>query len=141
MFSTELLWCLVFVQKSNFQEKSRKISQSSYFTRRLTEPENEMERGHEGPHHLVARARPDRARGWFGRLSHRLEPSFRLHIASDLETSGVGCFSQKEFRCAITTRNRDSELETPFWHPAGMNYWRRSLPSSSPMPLGGAVLM
>jgi hypothetical protein len=36
------------VQKSNFQEKSRKISENSYFTRRLMEPEDEMERGHEG---------------------------------------------------------------------------------------------
>jgi hypothetical protein len=33
------------VQKSNFQEKSRKILQKSYFTRRPTEPEYETERG------------------------------------------------------------------------------------------------
>jgi hypothetical protein len=49
MFSAELLWCLIFVQKSNFQEKSWKISQNSYFTRRLTEPEDKMETSHEGP--------------------------------------------------------------------------------------------
>jgi hypothetical protein len=35
------------VQESNFQEKSRKILQNSYFTRRPTEPENETEKGWE----------------------------------------------------------------------------------------------
>jgi hypothetical protein len=127
-----LPWCLVFVQKSNFQEKSRKIPQSSYFTRRHTEPEYETERGHEGSHHLVALAKPGRARGWCGRPSHRLDPSFRLYIPSDLKTSGVRRFSQIEFRYATTTKNRDLEPETPFWHPARMGIWRRSSPSSSP---------
>jgi hypothetical protein len=47
LFSLELLWCLIFVQKSNFQQKSGKILQKSYFTRRPTEPEDEMERGWE----------------------------------------------------------------------------------------------
>jgi hypothetical protein len=36
------------VQKSNFEEKSQKISENSYFNRRLTEPKDEIERGHEG---------------------------------------------------------------------------------------------
>jgi hypothetical protein len=45
LFSAELPWFLVFVQKSNFQEKSRKILQKSYFTKRPTEPEYETERG------------------------------------------------------------------------------------------------
>jgi hypothetical protein len=44
LFLAELLSCLVFVQKPNFQEKSQKISQSSYFTRRLTELEDKTER-------------------------------------------------------------------------------------------------
>jgi hypothetical protein len=44
LFSAELPWCLIFVQKSNFQEKSRKILQKSYFSRRPTEPEYETER-------------------------------------------------------------------------------------------------
>jgi hypothetical protein len=48
LFSAELPWCLVFMQKSNFQEKSRKILQKFYFTRRPTEPEYETERGQEG---------------------------------------------------------------------------------------------
>jgi hypothetical protein len=47
LFSAELLWCLIFGQKSNFQEKSRKISQKSYFARRPTEPEGETKRGSE----------------------------------------------------------------------------------------------
>ena len=38
-----------FVQKSNFQEKSQKIPQNPYFTRRLTEPEDRTEKCHEGP--------------------------------------------------------------------------------------------
>jgi hypothetical protein len=36
------------MQKSNFQEKSWKILQKSYFTRRPTDPEYEMERGQAG---------------------------------------------------------------------------------------------
>jgi hypothetical protein len=36
------------VQKSDFQEKSQKILQNSYFTRRHMEPEYETERGQEG---------------------------------------------------------------------------------------------
>jgi hypothetical protein len=47
LFSAELTWCLIFVQISNFQEKSRKILQNSYFTRRPTELEYKMERGWE----------------------------------------------------------------------------------------------
>jgi hypothetical protein len=60
LFSAELPRCLVFVQKSNFQEKSRKIFQKSYFTRRPTEPEYETERGQEiaTPHGGVAQAWP-----------------------------------------------------------------------------------
>jgi hypothetical protein len=42
-----LPWYLVFVQKSNFQEKSRKILQKSYFTKRPTELEYETKRGWE----------------------------------------------------------------------------------------------
>jgi hypothetical protein len=121
------------VQKSNFQEKSQKILQKSYFTRRPIEPEYEWERGRRAPHHLVAQARPGRARGWCGRPSHLPDPSFRLHIPSNLKISGVRRFSQIEFRCAATIRNCDSEPETPFWHPAETGIWRRS--SSSPTSL------
>jgi hypothetical protein len=35
------------VQKSDFQEKSQKILQKSYFTRRAMEPEEETKRGRE----------------------------------------------------------------------------------------------
>jgi hypothetical protein len=134
LFLAELPWCLVFVQKSNFQEKSRKILQKSYFTRRHTEPEYETEGATRGPHHLVARARLGRARGWCGRPRRCLDPSFRLHIPSDLNGSGVRCFSQIEFRYVATTRNRNSKPKTPFWHPAGTGIRRRSS-SSSPTSL------
>src|SRR3954470_20505761 len=49
LFSAELPWCLVFVQKINYQEKSRKICQKLFFTRRSTEPEGETERRPGGP--------------------------------------------------------------------------------------------
>jgi hypothetical protein len=45
LFSAELLWCLILVQKSNFQEKSQKILQKFYFARRSTEPEGETKGG------------------------------------------------------------------------------------------------
>jgi hypothetical protein len=45
--------------------------------------------------------------------------------------SGVRRFSQKQFRYSTTTRNHDSEPETPFWHPAGTGIRRRSSSSSS----------
>jgi hypothetical protein len=48
---------------------------------------------------------------------------------------GVRRFSQIEFRCAATIKNRDSEPETPFWHPVRTGIWRRSSPSSSPTSL------
>jgi hypothetical protein len=88
------------------------------------------------PHHLAARARPGRARGWCGRLGHRLEPSFRLYKVPDLKIEGGSTFFLIEFCYTTTTRNPDSEPETPFWHPTGMGNWRISSPSSSsPTPL------
>jgi hypothetical protein len=116
-----LLWCLVFVQKSDFQEKYRKILQKFYFARRPTEPEGETKGACA---HL-----------WGGCLGRRLDPSFRLHIPSELKTAGVRRFSQIDFRYAAAIRNRDSEPETPFWHPAGMGIWRRSSSPSSPTSL------
>jgi hypothetical protein len=61
--------------------------------------------------------------------------SFRLHIPSDLKGAGVRRFSQIDFRCAATIRNRDSEPETLFWHPTGTGIWRRSSSLSSPTSL------
>jgi hypothetical protein len=40
-------------------------------------------------------------------------------MPSDLKGAGVWHFSQIDFRCAAAIKNRDSEPETPFWHPAG----------------------
>jgi hypothetical protein len=37
-----------------------------------------------------------------------------------LKLSGVRRFFQIDFCCAASIRNRDSEPETPFWHPARM---------------------
>jgi hypothetical protein len=91
--------------------------------------------GRRAPHHLVAQPRPGRARGWCGRPCHLLESSFRQHMPSDLKLSGVRRFSQIDFRYAATIKNRNSEPETPFWHPAGTGIWRRSSSSSSPTSL------
>jgi hypothetical protein len=135
MFSAELLWCLVFVQKSDFQEKSWKIFQNSIL---LEDPRSQKERRRGAAawaHHQGARPSPGRAHLWWGCLGRRLDPSFRLHIPSDLKTAGVWCFSQIDFRCAATIRNRDSEPETLFWHPTGTGIWRRSSSPSSAMSL------
>jgi hypothetical protein len=86
------------------------------------------------PHHLVARPRTGCARVWWGHPSRLLEPSFCLHIPPDLKLSGVRRFSQIEFRCVATIRHRDSEPDTPFWHPVGIGIWRRSASSSSSSP-------
>jgi hypothetical protein len=66
LFSAELPWCLVFVQKSNFQDKSWKILKKSYFTRRPTEPDYETERGQEGttPHGGARQAWPCQGVVW-----------------------------------------------------------------------------
>jgi hypothetical protein len=127
-------WCLVFLQKSNFHEKIPENTAKFLFYQKTHGARIRDGWGAtRGPHHLVARARPGRARGWCGRPRCRLDPSFRLHIPFDLKGSGVQRFSQIEFRCAATTRNRDSEPETLFWHPAGTGIGRRS--SSSPTSL------
>ena len=62
---------------------------------------------------------------------------FAYKLPLDLKTKGGSMFFQREFRYAATTRFRDSEQETPLWHPAGMANWRRSSPSSSPSLLHG----
>jgi hypothetical protein len=58
LFSIELLWCLIFVQKSNFQWKFKKNWQKSYFTRRPTEPEDETEGRHEASTHIGGATQP-----------------------------------------------------------------------------------
>jgi hypothetical protein len=135
LFSSELPWCLVFCWNPTFRKNPIKYCKIPILPED-TRSQNTRRRGAtRGSQPLVARARPVRAWGWWDRLGHRLDPSFRLHIPSNLKTLGVQRFSQIEFRCAATTRNRDSEPETPFWHPAGTGIWRRSSPSSSPMSL------
>jgi hypothetical protein len=86
-------------------------------------------------HHQGARHRPGHAGGWWDHLSRLLEPPFRLHIPFDQKLSGVWRFSQIEFRCTATIKNRNSEPGTPFWHPAGTGIWRRSSSPSSPTSL------
>jgi hypothetical protein len=92
LFSAELPWCLVFVQKSNFQKISWKMLEKSYFTRRPTEPEYETKRGKEGttPPGGTAQAWPRQGVVWPPQPSPRAP--FRLHIPSDLKLSGILAF-------------------------------------------------
>jgi hypothetical protein len=102
------------------------------------DPRSQKERRREAgswAHHQGVWPSPGRAHLWWGHLGRRLDPSFRLHIPSDLKGAGVRRFSQIDFRYAAAIRNRDSEPETPFWHPAGMGIWRRSSSPSSPTSL------
>jgi hypothetical protein len=135
LLSAELLWCLAFVQKSNFQEKSWKILQKFYFARRPTEPEGETKGGSGlgSPPGGVAQAWPRPPLVRPPRPSPRplLLPTYTLWP----ERSWGSVFSQIDFRCAATIRNRDSEPETPFWHPVGTGIWRRSSSPSSPTSL------
>jgi hypothetical protein len=62
-------------------------------------------------------------------------PPFAYTYPSTWNYRGWGHFSQIDFRCAATIKNRDSKPETLFWHPAGTGIWRRSsspLSSTSP---------
>jgi hypothetical protein len=82
--------------------------------------------------HRGAQPSPGRAHLVWERLGRLLILSFCLHIPPDLKILGRQRFSQIDFRCAAAIRNRDSEPETPFWHPAGTGIWRRSSSPSSP---------
>ena len=112
LFSAELLWCLVFVQKINYQEKSRKICQKSYLPEDLQSQSTRQRRVLGGPHPLAA---PGGGVAAPGTPSTSL---FAYNMPPDLKTDGGSTFFQKEFRSAATIRFHDSEPKTPFWHPA-----------------------
>src|SRR5215216_5704674 len=87
LFLAELPWCLLFVHKINYQEKSRKICQKSYFTRRSTEPEYETEWIPRGTTH------PCRAG-----VASPGAPSGSLFVYKmplDLKTEGVDVFPER----------------------------------------------
>ena len=108
------------MQEINFQEKSRKIWQNSYFTRRLKETEDETKKGHEGPTPTPGAGPPLATPG--GGAATPGTPSASLcayKLPFDLKTEGGSIVFQKEFCFAAATRNQDSDPETPFWHPAG----------------------
>jgi hypothetical protein len=67
-----------------------------------------------GPHAQVARPTPGRATLAWGGPRRPLGLPSRLHIPPDDLRLGRRRFSQIDFRCAATIRNRDSEPETPF---------------------------
>jgi hypothetical protein len=134
LFLAELPWCLIFMQKSDFLGKSWKIPQSSYFTRRHTEPEYETERGHKGltPPGGTGQARPRHGVVWPPQPSPRplLPPTYTLWPEN---IGGLAFFSD---RVPLRRHHQKlTELEIPFWHPIGTGIWRRSSPSSSPTSL------
>src|SRR3954466_5342299 len=115
LFSAELPWCLVFVQKINYQEKSRKICQKLFFTRRSMEPEGETKGSPRGPRPTPGASPPNPVPG--GGLATPGSSSAALRaykLPSNLKTQGGLIVFQKEFRSAAATRNQDLDPETPF---------------------------
>jgi hypothetical protein len=131
-----LLWCLVFCTEIQLLETNpRKYRKAPILPEDSRSQKTRRRGATRGPHHLVAWARPGRAKGWCGRLGHCLDPSFCLHIPSGPENIGGSTFFLDRVPLRCHHQNRDLEPETPFWHPARMGIWRRSSPSSSPMSL------
>ena len=140
MFSAELPWCLVFVQKINFREKSPKICQSPYFYRRTTDPEGEM--GEPRGAHTTWWRGPGLAAPPHGVSASvtSLCPPFAYILPLYQKHRGFVIF-QKGFHCSIAIPNPRSGTRNPFWHSAGIGIWRISSPSSSPMPLHQPSMM
>jgi hypothetical protein len=131
LFSIELLWCLFLCRNPTFSKNLGKYCKNP-ISPEVPRSEKMRRRGvGRPPHNQRARPRPGHAHLLCDRLGHRLDPSFYLHIPSDLKGAGLGRFSQIDFHCTATIRNRDSEPETPFWHPVRMGIWRRSSSPSS----------
>ena len=107
------------MQTINYQEKSGKICQKSYLTRRHTEPEYETEKRPGGPHLCQAWAQPWPRLGGAASSGRPLASLYAYKLPSDLKTYGDSRVFQKKFRSAAATRNQDSDPETPFWHPTG----------------------
>ena len=83
------------------------------------EPEEETEGRPRGPRPTPGTGPPDPAPG--GGLAtpgSSLASLCAYKLPFDLKTEGGSIVFQKEFRSA-TTRNQDSDPETPFLHPAG----------------------
>src|SRR4051812_17147539 len=109
LFSAELPWCLVFVQKINFREKSRKIYQRSYFPRRPTEPEGEEQKAPKW-------ARQDPGLAAFG--TFLASPfAYMNYVTRNLE--GVRSFWENKSAALPPPETLFRGPGTPFWHPAG----------------------
>src|SRR3954449_876933 len=103
LFSAELPWCLVFVQKINFREKSRKIYQRSYFPIRPTEPEREERKAPKWARQHPGAGPGLAAPGWRLAASGIFSASpfaYMTYVTRNRE--GVRSFSQKKVRCAAT---------------------------------------
>jgi hypothetical protein len=115
------------MQKSNFQEKSWKILQKFYFTRRPMEPEYETERGQEGttPPIGAGQAWPRQRVVWLPQPSPRslLPPTYTLWheniggSAFFLDRVPLCCHHQKSWfgtRNSVLALYRDGDLEEIF---------------------------
>src|SRR3954454_24140726 len=128
-------WCLVFVQKIDFREKSRKIYQMSYFPRRLTEPEGQERKAPEWARQDPGAGPGLAAPGWRLAASGTFSASFFAYMTYvTRNTEGVQSFSQNK-SAAPPPETLFRGPGTPFWHPVGTGKRRRSSPSSSPTPL------
>src|SRR3954447_23548894 len=131
MFSAEFPWCLVFVQKINFREKSRKIYQRSYFPKRLTEPEGEERKAPEWARQDLGAGPGLAVPGWRLAASDTFSASpfaYMTYVTRNPE--GVRSFSQNKSSALPPSETLFRGRGTPFWHPARTGKRRRSSPSS-----------
>src|SRR3954462_6815637 len=130
LFSAELPWCLVFVHKINFREKSRKLYQRSYFPKRPTEPEGEEQEAPEWARQDPGAGPGLAAPGWRLAASGTFSASpfaYMTYMTRNLE--GVRKFSQNKF--ATPPPPPETLFRgpgTPFWHPLGTGKRGRSSP-------------
>ena len=136
MFSAELPWCLLFVQKIQLSGKAP-IFIGNIITYRET---HGTERGDgvaaRGSHTLAGRGQ-----GWArallgcGHLGHSLRSPLDYLRPFTKYLMGDSSYFAKHIYAPPPTLSRFRGSEVPFWHPAGTGIRKRSSPSSSSPPL------
>src|SRR4051812_28436254 len=136
LFSAELPWCLVFLQKIIFREKSQKIYQRPYFPRRPTESEGEERKAPEWARQHPGAGPGLATPGWRLAASGTFSASpFAYMTYVTRNTEGVRRILQNKSAAPPPPETLFRGPGTPFWHPAGTGKRRRSSPSSSPTPI------
>jgi hypothetical protein len=138
--TTNMDWCcfqqncsgVSFLCRNSTSSKNSGKITKNYISPEDPRSQNARRRGgSRGCHTWAARPSPGRATPVWGGSRPPLDLPSRLHIPLDDIISRGRRFFQIDFRYAAAIKNRDSEPETPFWHPAGTGIRRRS---SSPSP-------